>query len=757
MIDLARSYLQRGWKPIPVPYKSKGPILDGWQNLRLTESDLPSYFRGRNNIGVLLGEPSGWLIDIDLDHPLAVELAPQFLPATGAMFGRENNPRSHWLYTSITPVETYKRTNKKLSKKTIAELRSTGLQTVFPGSVHESGELVEWVENNEPLRIDPGELVVYFDNLCDEVERRMGVFQQDGCEQPPDVSKAQIYNGNGLGDERLGDEYNRTANVEALLKNNNWSKISQNDNCSHWRRPGKTTGVSASLRSDNTFCCFTTSTDLPDYYNTGKGLSPFALLAYLEHSGDFEAAAKSLSKSIGKERIRAASNAASKEREDKESANGVNLSGFMTQAPEQPKPEKKEIEPFPKSLYEIEGIIGEFVKYATETAPRPRPELALAAAISLMGVITGRKIRNSSNMRTNIYVMGLAASGSGKEWARGCMQNVLAAAGLDNMLAPENPASESGLITAISEHPASVFLIDEVHRYLSTIRAAGDKSSHLSGIFSVLMKVYGQASNKCWRPKGYGDSKNNKSVAFPHCCMYGTGTPDGFWGSVKSSDAVDGFLARFMIIEASNEYPRLRDVIYQEPPESLVAKVREWGDFIPAQSGMFASINYDAMCVPFERTAETRLREHSDSIEDRLQNEPDEMKAIWGRASATAKKIAMIFAASRGASELIVCKEDADAAIKLVNWSTRLLLKRVFTHICESDSESKKKRTLEVIRKHSPIRWRDLTRKTQGWIKDEKEREAIVLELVLSEYVAYEEPPAEAKVKNSKGLLRILE
>ena len=73
-------------------------MLKGWTDLRLSESDLPAHFNGTGNIGVLLGEPSGWLVDVDLDCEEAVALAPRFLPPTGAMSGRPGKPASHWWY-----------------------------------------------------------------------------------------------------------------------------------------------------------------------------------------------------------------------------------------------------------------------------------------------------------------------------------------------------------------------------------------------------------------------------------------------------------------------------------------------------------------------------------------------------------------------------------------------------------------------------------------------------------------------------------
>ena len=149
----AHSYAQRGWSVIPVPLRSKNPGFDGWQRLRLTTETIHTHFNGQpQNLGVLLGEPSGWIVDVDLDHPRAVELAPQFLPATPAIFGRAGKSRSHWLYRATRPVATKK--HKSKSAGMIVELRSTGSQTVFPPSTHESGEAIAWVdETAEPTPI----------------------------------------------------------------------------------------------------------------------------------------------------------------------------------------------------------------------------------------------------------------------------------------------------------------------------------------------------------------------------------------------------------------------------------------------------------------------------------------------------------------------------------------------------------------------------------------------------------------------------
>jgi RecA-family ATPase len=143
-------YIDKGWRIIPVPHGEKAPRIREWQKLHITPENLSDYFKDDQNVGVLLGEPSRWLTDIDLDCPEALEIAEYFLPETDAIFGRPSKPRSHWLYY----CPNAKTTRFEWCSKTIAEIRSTGAQTIFPPSIHPSGEQTQWDEKGEPATVD---------------------------------------------------------------------------------------------------------------------------------------------------------------------------------------------------------------------------------------------------------------------------------------------------------------------------------------------------------------------------------------------------------------------------------------------------------------------------------------------------------------------------------------------------------------------------------------------------------------------------
>lgn len=51
-LDAALAYIGRGWSPIPVGYREKGPKLKDWQKLRITAETAGRYFNGgEQNIG----------------------------------------------------------------------------------------------------------------------------------------------------------------------------------------------------------------------------------------------------------------------------------------------------------------------------------------------------------------------------------------------------------------------------------------------------------------------------------------------------------------------------------------------------------------------------------------------------------------------------------------------------------------------------------------------------------------------------------
>lgn len=156
-LEQIKKYVENGYKLVPIPKGGKAPEgiqAKGWQTNNITDP----LAIGDGNCGILLGEPSGWLIDIDFDWRQAAELAPYFLPETKAIFGRDTNKASHYLYKCNGAKTRKYQIGKKDEGGMILELRSTGCQTVFPPSIHKTGETITWESEGEPLEIGMAEL-----------------------------------------------------------------------------------------------------------------------------------------------------------------------------------------------------------------------------------------------------------------------------------------------------------------------------------------------------------------------------------------------------------------------------------------------------------------------------------------------------------------------------------------------------------------------------------------------------------------------
>jgi hypothetical protein len=161
-LDIAIQYIRRGWNTSPGAFRTKKAI-DGWNTRQIEEDDAPRWFSGdAQNIAVVLGKTSKGLTDVDLDCPEALVLASWFLPATEAVFGRRSKVASHWLYYTdladrvATATLTFSDPAKSGSGAMLVELRIGGASayTVFPGSIHESGEPIEWGREGEPATVD---------------------------------------------------------------------------------------------------------------------------------------------------------------------------------------------------------------------------------------------------------------------------------------------------------------------------------------------------------------------------------------------------------------------------------------------------------------------------------------------------------------------------------------------------------------------------------------------------------------------------
>lgn len=151
-------------------------------------------------------------------------------------------------------------------------------------------------KNGKPYRFVRGGPSTIPTFTQDEISSLFDIFRavdempvQPVVERQP-AKPVQFTNDDGL---KPGDDFNQRASWDDILTG--WKKGQTVGDRTHWIRPGKSHGTSATTTAD-VLCCFSSNTPLPQFNNsTGdNALSKFATYAHLNHGGDFSAAARDL-------------------------------------------------------------------------------------------------------------------------------------------------------------------------------------------------------------------------------------------------------------------------------------------------------------------------------------------------------------------------------------------------------------------------------------------------------------------------------
>ncbi|TXN15782.1 DNA primase [Methylobacterium sp. WL122] len=143
-------FIKRGFSVTPLWPMQKKPQLGAWESTTVTLEDLNDIgsFPDDYNLGIVLGTASDGIVDVDLDCKLAVEAGKALLPSTQCVFGRNDNPFSHYLYRCSGSKRT-KQFKHPITNAALIELRANGSQTVLPGSIYNDGQTIRFEDDRD--------------------------------------------------------------------------------------------------------------------------------------------------------------------------------------------------------------------------------------------------------------------------------------------------------------------------------------------------------------------------------------------------------------------------------------------------------------------------------------------------------------------------------------------------------------------------------------------------------------------------------
>lgn len=390
--------------------------------------------------------------------------------------------------------------------------------------------------------------------------------------------------------------------------------------------------------------------------------------------------------------------------------------------------------PFPRELMNVPGLVGDVADWLVQSSTRQQPALCLASAIATMGAVLGRRVATQTDLRTNVYLLGIGETACGKDPGVSLPHLLLTRAQLGSVVGPGEWKSDSGLRAALVETPSHVALCDE---FTKTLDALSGKQvpPHMKGIKKYLLQMWA-ASNSVHLSPGYGDRKLNKPVVIeqPNLCLYGTGVPEELFSCLDRGAVRDGFLNRFLIFFADEQFPQRRKVCRAEPPQELVDRLAALSK--ATETGNLATLSNatpKARVVPRTDDAEALLGSLEDENDRRvmdLRRQREPLSDLWVRFGSHVAKLALIRSASddpnRATDVLDVCW-----ARDLVLWCLERTMAEAESRVADSQQEAATKRVLRAIVEAGPdgLTASELTRRTQ-WLRrsDRKDIIATLLE-----------------------------
>ncbi|MGD9855847.1 MAG: hypothetical protein AB7U20_12955 [Planctomycetaceae bacterium] len=285
--------------------------------------------------------------------------------------------------------------------------------------------------------------------------------------------------------------------------------------------------------------------------------------------------------------------------------------------------------PIPVELLRIPGFISEVMDHSLATAPYPNQPLAFCGALALQAFLGGRKVRDQADNRTNLYLLSLAHSSSGKDWPRKVNTRILHATGQSQALG-EHFASGEGLQDALFVTPCMLFQTNEIDGLLQSINKA--KDARYEGILGTLLTMYSAASSVFPMRRKAGKEPAG-AIEQPCLVIYGTAIPTHYYAALSERMLTNGFFARMLIVEAGKRGEGQEPTIADIPPR-ILETATYWANFQPGKG------NLDKF-FPIPRIVAYTDEAQSLLIESRRQCEAEYAQAevrgdavgttVWGR------------------------------------------------------------------------------------------------------------------------------
>lgn len=360
--------------------------------------------------------------------------------------------------------------------------------------------------------------------------------------------------------------------------------------------------------------------------------------------------------------------------------------------------------PVPDKLLSIPGFIDDVVKLSMQSAPYPNRVLSFTGALALLAFLVGRKVQDKRDNRSNIYLIALADSGTGKDHPRKVNFNIAFRAGVAGAIG-DAFASGEGLEDALFMHPSMLFQADEFDCIFNTLKYS--KDNRAESINEKLLKFYG-ASNTIYplRKKASAKKKDGTvheiaHIVNPNLVLLGTAIPQYFYESLSRRVLENGLVARCIIVEAGKrgEAGNPQPIT---PSDSLIRAATYLANL--DVNGNLTNEYPKPLIITETPEATAALREVQLECDRRYnfyeaQNE-GAAKALWARAHEKVCKLAMLHGISSNVYSPLITEKSVRWAWKFIDHLTRRMLYMADSYVYENVFDEKCQKVIRMLREH---------------------------------------------------------
>lgn len=740
-LDFALSYAAQGWPVFPCRaaddfdlqtgevLAEKSPLTtNGFRGATVTERIIRILWERNPNalVGIPTGEKSGfWVLDIDV--PPKHEDGRPWLAAMEEKYGKLKTRSAetgsgglHFLFKHVHGI-------RNADVASGAETRGEGGYFIAPGSVMEDGRAYRWL-NDEPIAEAPAWLLDLL--LKPKHTPTYAVSPSLDAAGAAEVDELLTYVSPDCGYQDWVSvlmAVHSALGVDGLSIADAWSskgkKYRKGEVAQKWKGFSSSGGVGLGSLAELA-------------RHAGADLSAISLRHRPPQTDTYSANAEHILDMVERAAVRRREDQAKPEIAPIELSEEIVAAHAADNDNSEPVVFKT-----PDTLTDVPGLVGDIARWLNDTARNPSPILNLGAALAYVGALAGRRYEGPTGLRTNVYVVGLAPSGFGKEHPRAGIKSLAGASEtLKKFFGGNKIASSSGLRNRVKANPTLVYMIDEFGGFVRKVTSV-KSGNHEKEIAEDLLEMTGTASSVFM---GADYAQNLAEPIFnPNVCIFGTSTPDAFWKSLGSSSIMDGFLPRFIVLDAGTVRPKPRDPSRKVslPPKELKQRVqalvvhKNGGDL----NGMLGDGTRGVVPVPvmWGRGAKKLFDAFVDEMFAIMDKADTEHEPVYARVAENAMRIATIVAVGVDPERPELNADIMQWAAEVARQSCKMLLEQAERYVADNDRQAEYKLVRAIVgeSKRSGMRRAYLLKRLNGRLDKRRGEDVINLLIDAEELV----------------------